>query len=484
MWKNIRFVLALCCIIGFIVLFVDQSENNKFAQNFVWLVQLQLVPAILKGSIFIVIALIILTIIFGRIYCSVICPFGLLQDILISFRGNKKFNYSVAHNVLRYIFLIIFILSFFIGLPFIFNLLEPYSAFGRIATDLINPIIALVNNGVEFITRSFDSPLVVLKPVFIKGNAALFASILTLIVIFYLVIKNGRTWCNIICPVGTFLGFISRFSFIHPRIDNQKCSNCRKCESVCKAACIDIERSNIDLSRCVACFNCKDVCKFGALDFSWKSIGDKNFKIDRRKMFLGGIISLFAHSSLARAASDHADEENIAATKYKEKRSYKYPLLPPGAQNANHFSVRCTGCQLCVSNCPNDVLRSRDNGNGMFQPSMHFEYGFCRTNCVNCSQVCPTGAIVKISKEEKTAIQVGRAKVNHENCIVKIDNVPCSACKKSCPTGAISLVGDGKLKVPAVNEEKCTGCGACEYHCPARPFAAIQVEANLDHKKI
>ena len=92
MWKNIRFVLALCCIIGFIVLFVDQSENNKFAQNFVWLAQLQLVPAILKGSIFIVIALIILTVIFGRIYCSVICPFGLLQDILISFRGNNNEN--------------------------------------------------------------------------------------------------------------------------------------------------------------------------------------------------------------------------------------------------------------------------------------------------------------------------------------------------------------------------------------------------------
>lgn len=148
------------------------------------------------------------------------------------------------------------------------------------------------------------------------------------------------------------------------------------------------------------------------------------------------------------------------------------------------FEARCTGCQLCVSACPNQVLRSFDNGLGMLQPSLSFERGYCRVNCVSCSTVCPAGAIRPVSVAEKSAIQIGRAIINPELCIVTKDNVQCTACARNCPPGIIKLVGEGPVKKPAVDAERCTGCGACEYVCPTRPLAAIRVDGNLQHRRI
>jgi formate hydrogenlyase subunit 6/NADH:ubiquinone oxidoreductase subunit I len=121
----------------------------------------------------------------------------------------------------------------------------------------------------------------------------------------------------------------------------------------------------------------------------------------------------------------------------------------------------------------------------MLKPTLSFERGFCRVNCVTCSQVCPTGAIQPIAKEQRSAIQVGRAISDLERCIVTTDKVECTACSRACPTGAVVLVGgqDGP-KRPAVDFERCIGCGACEYVCPARPLAAIRVEGNLEHRRV
>ena len=116
---------------------------------------------------------------------------------------------------------------------------------------------------------------------------------------------------------------------------------------------------------------------------------------------------------------------------------------------------------------------------------MSFERGYCRPECTRCSEVCPAGAIKPISREEKTDIHVGHAVWIKENCVVLTDGVSCGNCARHCPTGAIQIVDyegpDGKVQVPAVDENKCIGCGACEHLCPARPFSAIYVEGNEMH---
>ncbi|MDR0881480.1 MAG: 4Fe-4S dicluster domain-containing protein, partial [Candidatus Adiutrix sp.] len=126
-----------------------------------------------------------------------------------------------------------------------------------------------------------------------------------------------------------------------------------------------------------------------------------------------------------------------------------------------------------------------DTGSGLLQPSLSFERGYCRVNCVECSLVCPTGAIRAVTIPEKSAIQVGRGVLDWERCIVQTDKVECTACSRNCPTGAITLVGaGGELKRPVVDREQCLGCGACEYYCPARPLAAIKVQGNWQHRRI
>ncbi|MDE6224851.1 MAG: 4Fe-4S dicluster domain-containing protein, partial [Muribaculaceae bacterium] len=160
-----------------------------------------------------------------------------------------------------------------------------------------------------------------------------------------------------------------------------------------------------------------------------------------------------------------------------------------GSRSLKHFRQHCTGCQLCVSQCPNEVLRPSTDLRSFMQPVMSYERGYCRPECTRCSQVCPAGAIKPVDVAEKSAISIGHAVWVKSNCIVLTDGVSCGNCARHCPSGAITMVpldsnDPESRKIPSVNAEKCIGCGACEYVCPARPFSAIYVEGNLQHRII
>lgn len=165
------------------------------------------------------------------------------------------------------------------------------------------------------------------------------------------------------------------------------------------------------------------------------------------------------------------------------------PVVPPGARSLRHFNAHCTGCQLCVSVCPNQVLRPSGKLMTLMQPEMSFERGYCRPECAKCAEVCPTDAIRLTGLAEKSSIQIGHAVWIAENCVVNTDGVTCNNCARHCPAGAISMVhrdpDDPKSpRIPAVNEERCIGCGACENLCPARPFSAIYVEGHSRHRTV
>ena len=162
------------------------------------------------------------------------------------------------------------------------------------------------------------------------------------------------------------------------------------------------------------------------------------------------------------------------------------PLTPPGSLSARNMQRHCTACQLCVSACPNNVLRPSTEPQRFMQPEMSFERGFCRPECTRCSQVCPTSAIKAIKREDKTAIRIGRAVWIADNCIPVTKGDKCGACAQNCQAEAILMVdyttSDGrKVQVPTVDAERCIGCGECEYLCPARPFSAIYVEGYTTH---
>ena len=202
---------------------------------------------------------------------------------------------------------------------------------------------------------------------------------------------------------------------------------------------------------------------------------------------------LTATAMLATTATLKAQEKKVdgglAVIEDKKVPDRQTPILPAGALSARHFAQHCTACQLCVSVCPNEVLRPSTSLLKLMQPEMSYERGYCRPECTKCADVCPAGAIRPITVADKSATQIGHAVWVKKNCVPLTDGVECGNCARHCPTGAILMVASDpadpeSLKIPVVNEERCIGCGACENLCPARPFSAIYVEGYTEHHVI
>lgn len=176
----------------------------------------------------------------------------------------------------------------------------------------------------------------------------------------------------------------------------------------------------------------------------------------------------------------------LAVVEDKAVPDRQTPIVPAGSGSLRSFAQHCTGCQLCVSACPNGVLRPSSSLLTLMQPEMSYERGYCRPECTRCADVCPAGAIKPITVEEKSSTRIGHAVWVKKNCIPLTDGVDCGNCARHCPSGAILMVPSDpddafSPLIPAVNTERCIGCGACENLCPARPFSAIYVEGHRVH---
>ena len=455
-----------------------------------WVAKIQFLPALLALNLIPVILLHFwLTYTFGRIYCSVICPLGIMQDFFSWLGGKAKknrFSYAKENKVLRYGFLGVFALALIIGFAPVTTLFEPYSAYSRIVNSLFKPLYDLLNNWLASMDAANDRYNFTEVQIWMRSVTTFVVAILTLLILAFLAWRKGRLYCNTICPVGTTLGFISRipgFGF-RVRFDKDKCKNCGMCEKNCKAQAIDFKNGTVDYSRCVVCGDCLDKCKFDALHYTAKKpvAASKPVDTERRAFLVGAAV---AGTSAALAQTQMKVDGGLAVIEDKVAPKRETLLTPPGSVSARHMQKHCTACQLCVSSCPNNVLRPSTDLMHFMQPTMSFERGYCRPECTMCSEVCPAGAIKPISHEEKTSIHVGHAVWVKENCVVLTDGVSCGNCERHCPTGAIQMIDyegpNGTVQVPAVDENKCIGCGACENLCPARPFSAIYVEGNIAH---
>ena len=496
MLKKIRTILAVVCFALITLLFFDFTGTLHCWLS--WLAKIQFLPAVMALNVVVVAALIILTLVFGRIYCSVICPLGVFQDLLARFHRKKnKYSYSKEVRWLRYPVLAVFVIAGLAGIGSLFQLLAPYSSYGRIATMIFQPIWKGCNNLLAMAAEHYESYAFYSIDTWVRSMPVLIIAVITLVVLFVLAWRGGRTYCNTICPVGTILSFFSRFSWLKVHFDTDKCKNCSMCSKNCKAACIDYKTHTVDYSRCVVCGNCIDKCKFGALSYSplkLKGVRDgqkdaqHNNSVDASKRSF-----LIASTMVTTAAFAQKKEKlmdgGLAEIEDKVQPDRQTPLTPPGSLSFQNLSTHCTGCQLCVSECPNQVLRPSNDLLHLMQPTMSYEKGYCRPECTRCSEVCPAGAIKPLDDIEKSSIQIGHAVWIKKNCVVLTDEVECGNCARHCPSGAIEMVpldenNEESPLIPAINESACIGCGACEYVCPSRPFSAIYVEGHEVHKKI
>ena len=497
MLRRIRLIVALVFFILITLLFLDFT--GTLHAWFGWLAKMQFLPAVLALNVGVILLWVVLTLVFGRVYCSVICPLGVFQDVVSWFSGRRKkkkyrFSYSPAVSWLRYGMLGVFIIAMIAGIGSVVALLAPYSSYGRIVSNLFAPVYQWGNNVLAYFAERSDSYAFYETSVWLKSLPTFIIAAVTFVALVVLAWRNGRTYCNTICPVGTVLGFFSRYSLFRPEIDAEKCTNCSLCSRKCKAACINYKDYRIDYSRCVTCMDCIDSCKHGAISYKYR-FGKKEIKEtsetgntnNARRSFLTGM-GLVLVSSAVKAQEKKVDG-GLAVILDKKVPARTTPLVPPGAKGIRNMRTHCTGCQLCVSVCPNQVLRPSTKLETLMQPEMSYERGYCRPECTKCSEVCPAGAILKLTPADKSATQIGHAVWVGKNCIPLRDKVECGNCARHCPTGAITMVPSDaddadSLKIPVVNVERCIGCGACENLCPARPFSAIYVEGHEQHRTI
>lgn len=502
MLRKIRLTLAVVFFAIITLLFLDFT--GTIHAWFGWMAKIQFLPAVLALNVGIIVLLILLTLVFGRVYCSVICPMGVFQDVISWLSGQRKkkkyrFSYSPAKNILRYTVLTLFVIAVIAGIGSFVALLAPYSSYGRIANNLFAPIYQWGNNVFAYFAERAESYAFYETSVWMKSLPTFVIAVVTFIAIVVLAWRNGRTYCNTICPVGTVLGFLSRFALFRISIDTEKCNACGLCSRKCKAACIDGKRHTVDYSRCVACMDCLDTCKHGAISYRWFKLetqtknAEQTRSVDKEQINEARRSFLTTTAILATATTLKAQEKKVdgglAAIEDKKIPKRATPILPPGALSARDFARHCTACQLCVSVCPNEVLRPSTDLMKLMQPEMSYERGYCRPECTKCGDVCPAGAIHPITAADKSATQIGHAVWIKKNCIPLTDGVECGNCARHCPAGAIQMVPsdpqqEDSPKIPVVNTERCIGCGACENLCPARPFSAIYVEGHEMHRVI
>jgi len=496
MLKKTRVIVSILFFSLITFFFLD--FRSVLPVQFHVLAELQLIPALLKLNIIALAIIVLLTLLFGRIYCSSICPMGVFQDIAgclsKRFVKKKKYTYSPAKNILRWSVLGIVFIAWLLGFSILLGLVDPYSAYGRIVSNLFRPLYLMGNNILESIFTGFGNYTFYRMDVFIYGTLAFIISLLTFLIIGILAWKYGRTYCNTICPVGTILGFLSKFSLFKVRIDESKCNSCGLCAMKCKASCIDSKEHTVDHSRCVDCFNCLQSCKHGALSFSRQNNMQKTATSTSPEMSTDNADSSAFNSRRSFLTTTATSLAFVPAAIAQDKvpnltgmgpQKRNTPISPPGAKSEKNLSRYCTACHLCISKCPANILKpsvTEYGLSGIMQPVMYFEKGFCNYDCVICSSVCPSGALKPLTVEEKHRTQVGQAIFKRGRCIVITENTSCGACSEHCPTQAVSMkpYGDDGLTLPEVNAEICVGCGGCEYVCPTYP-RAIYVEGNEVH---
>ena len=516
--KLLRVVVALVMFAGLMAALVDfrGAVPPRVGHG---LASAQFVPsavALVTGASLGFVAVIILaaTLAAGRVYCSAVCPLGILQDVVARIAswipGRKKplRRYAPPVNWLRQAVLGATVAGVAAGWAgFTLAALDPYSGFGRIASGLFRPLLTLANNAIVGPANALGLDSLYRVEPHWAGAWVLHQPVLLLVLLVVLVVLRGRLYCNTLCPVGTLLGWLARAAAFRLEIDKNACTKCAACLRVCKAQCIELRGGAIDFSRCVACYDCLGACGGGSIRYrlAWRrrkpapaalptSAGpapDAAVPDPARRAFIAGTATALAVSLAAGArlcggpAARGRDEPGSDGDRGAAAGDKTPVICPPGSGGIDQFLNRCTACQLCVSACPTHVLQPTWAGYGLaglMKPRMDYSTSFCNFDCRVCGEVCPTGAIRLLDLAEKQVTQIGEAHLDDKKCIVVTKGTDCAACSEHCPTKAVYTIPYGdNLRLPKVNRDLCIGCGGCEHACPVLPVKAITVSGHRRH---
>ncbi len=505
-WRAGRIATQWLAFLLFLALFTGLRRggwNTNLVNLPIRLSPLSMLASLIAGHTFfrgalVGLALIILALVVGRVWCGWLCPLGSVLDL---FPFTKWFRYKPKPwewlRGLKYGFLLaILILAVLGNLTLLVT--DPMTIVTRTFTLSIWPplehLTTLAETGLyrlpslqNFVSKLDD----LLRPVVFPFNQLISRDALLFGLLFLFIILLNfaaeRFWCRYLCPLGGMLGLLSKVGLVKRRV-NERCTKCRLCERACPTGTVNAGRGFAsDPAECTMCMGCLEVCPSKAIDFkaSLKPAGWNEYDPGRRAAIamLGTGVVLAGAGKLLEIAPARS----------------KYLLRPPGAQDEAQFLSRCIRCADCLRICPTNVLQPSVNESGpagFGTPMLIARLGYCEFSCNSCGQVCPTEAIPRLALEEKQRQVIGLAVINKERCIAWDEHIPCGVCEEMCPLTpkAITLKlgsgqgrgqgkgggeegeGGGSVPRPVVDSALCIGCGICEYKCPVEGVSAIRVE--------
>lgn len=454
------------------------------------------------------------TLLLGRVFCNWMCPYGTLHQFvswLFNIRKNKDAmaanRYRKAYQIKYYILTIFLVLAAFGSLQI--GLLDPICLLVRTFTVTIEPAADLLayDLNLDFLAAS---PGVPDQRIF---DGAWFVGLMIIgLVGMNLVIP--RFFCRVLCPLGAFLGVLSRFALFRIDRDLTKCTDCNLCMRRCEGA--SDPQAALRKSECFVCFNCIDDCPEDALSFKLAPIPVKSRIVGSIKK---GTATLFGRKVISEIPETEIKNPAVPKRRWvfavtvgvlaypflrlskavNERGFHEKAIRPPGSVAEPEFLERCIKCDQCINVCPTNVLQpstlAQGGLEGLWTPVMDFSVGFCQYNCTLCSEVCPTGAIQKTSLPKKLGlgehqadgpIRVGTAFFNRGRCLPWAMETPCVVCEEVCPVSPKAIGTyeeeivrwDGTkvtLHKPYMRPELCIGCGICEHECPVIDDAAVYV---------
>ncbi len=431
----------------------------------------------------------VITLVFGRVFCGWACPLGTLNNLVGSIRKRRPADlYIKGYRVKYYLLVAVLASALFTLQPA--GIMDPLSLLIRSLSISVYPLInyslrsifdAIYATDPAGITGISEPVYTVLKKTILSFEQTFYEQGVLIGVLFFVVLGlnliEKRFWCKYLCPLGALLGLLSRYSLLKRSV-SEGCTSCGICATACQGNAEPDTKEHWRDTECLVCRNCDDICPQNAVSFGF--LGTRSsaaMDLGRRRLIasaLGGIVAvpLLRISPLTRTNSQD-------------------PVLlrPPGALGEKEFLKRCVKCGECMKVCITNGLQPtllEAGAEGLWSPVLVPRIGYCEYRCTLCGQVCPTGAIKRLTLGEKAKTKIGLAMIDKGRCLPWAHARPCIMCEEVCPTPKKAVwfervrVRDrqGKsliVQQPHVDLELCIGCGICENKCPVLGRPAITV---------
>lgn len=497
--QNLRRASQTLFFLFFVFLFLQTESTGRDELGYPVKIFLDFDPLILittllsahavEKAFYFSLIMIVIALVFGRVFCGWVCPLGTLNNMISSLRKTGGARSPRNWHRVKYLVLLFTLTSSLFTLQLV-GIFDPLSLIIRSFSVSIYPALSysvssffdvMYNSNISGVVTVSEavysslkkSILPFLQPSYLQSA---FIGVLFLFILGLNLIEN-RFWCRYLCPLGALLGLLSRFSLLKRSV-SEGCTSCGACAGVCQGNASPDRKEDWRDAECYYCRNCDDICPENAVSFGFRAKkSTAAMDLGRRNIIIAGLSGIAAIPLLRQNPFTRADNAD--------------PLLvrPPGAVAEGDFLKRCVKCGECMKVCITNGLQPtflEAGFEGIWSPKLVPRIGYCEYRCTLCGQVCPTGAIKRLPLEEKVKVKIGLAMIDKGRCLPYAHATPCIVCEEVCPTPKKAIWfeesrvrnREGKeflLKQPRVDLTLCIGCGICETKCPVSDRPAIYV---------